>query len=119
MKLDLIKRNLKKELNSWLMISLVVAVVILLPIPFIFTTIFQEPNENWLHIRQFLLKNYVMNTIILVVFTGLFTAILGVSLAWIVSAYDFPLKRFFQWGLLLTLSIPTFIAAYTYRTMLG
>ncbi|RUL49028.1 MULTISPECIES: iron ABC transporter permease [Lysinibacillus] len=119
MKLDLIKRNLKKELNSWWIISLVGAVVILLPILFIFFTIFQEPNENWLHIRQYLLKNYVTNTILLVVLTGIFTAFLGVSLAWLIAAYDFPLRKFFRWGLLLPLSIPTFIAAYTYRTMLG
>lgn len=119
MKTQLIRRNMKKEFNGWWIISLVGAVVILLPILFIFSSIFQEANENWLHIRQYLLKNYVANTIILVVLTGIFTALLGVTLAWIIAAYDFPLKRFFRWGLLLPLSIPTFIAAYTYRTMLG
>ena len=119
MKAELIKRNIKKEFNGWWVISLVGAVVILLPILFIFSSIFQEPNENWLHIRQFLLKNYIANTVILVVLTGIFTAFLGVTLAWLIAAYDFPLKSFFRWGLILPLSIPTFIAAFTYRTMLG
>ncbi|RHW33989.1 iron ABC transporter permease [Lysinibacillus yapensis] len=119
MKLDLMKRNLKKELNGWWIISLVGAVVILLPILFIFSTIFQEPNENWIHIRQYLLSNYVANTLLLVGLTGTFTAFLGVSLAWLIAAYDFPLRKFFRHGLLLPLAIPTFIAAYTYRTMLG
>ena len=119
MKAELIKRNIKKEFNGWWIISLVGAVVILLPILFIFSSIFQEPNENWLHIRQYLLKNYVANTFTLVVLTGIFTAFLGVTLAWLIAAYDFPLKRFFRWGLILPLSIPTFIAIYTYRTMLG
>ena len=106
MKAELIKRNIKKEFNGWWIISIVGAVVILLPILFIFSSIFQEPNENWLHIRQYLLKNYVANTVILVVLTGIFTAFLGVTLAWLVAAYDFPLKRFFRWGLILPLSIP-------------
>ena len=119
MKTELIKRKIKKEFNGWWIISLVGAVVILLPILFIFSSIFQEPNENWLHIRQYLLKNYVANTLILVVLTSIFTAFLGVTLAWLIAAYDFPLKRFFRWGLLLPLSIPTFIAIYTYRAMLG
>ena len=119
MKLELIKRNIKKEFNGWWIISLVGAVVILLPILFIFSSIFQEPNENWLHIRQYLLGNYVANTLTLVVLTSIFTAFLGVTLAWLIAAYDFPLKRFFRWGLMLPLSIPTFIAIYTYRTMLG
>ena len=86
MKAELIKRNIKKEFNGWWIISLVGAVVILLPILFIFSSIFQDPNENWLHIRQYLLKNYVANTLILVVLTSIFTAFLGVTLAWLQSA---------------------------------
>ena len=119
MKAELVKRNIKKEFNGWWMISLVGAVVILLPILFIFSSIFQEPNENWLQIQAYLLKNYVANTFTLVVLTGILTAFLGVTLAWLTAAYDFPLKRFFRWGLILPLSIPTYIATYTYRTMLG
>ena len=119
MKAELVKRNIKKEFNGWWMISLVGAVVILLPILFIFSSIFQEPNENWLQIQAYLLKNYVSNTFTLVVLTGILTAFLGVTLAWLTAAYDFPLKRFFRWGLILPLSIPTYIATYTYRTMLG
>ena len=119
MKAELVKRNIKKEFNGWWIISLVGAVVILLPILFIFSSIFQEPNENWLQIQAYLLKNYVTNTFTLVVLTGILTAFLGVTLAWLTAAYDFPLKRFFRWGLILPLSIPTYIATYTYRTMLG
>ena len=47
------------------------------------------------------------------------TSLIGVTLAWLIAAYDFPLKRFFRWGLILPLSIPTFIAAFTYKAMLG
>ncbi|MBS4190635.1 iron ABC transporter permease [Bacillus sp. FJAT-49705] len=112
-----LKRFLQKDFNSWWMISIIGAAVILLPILFIFFSLFQEPNENWFQIREYLLKTYVANTVILVLLTGIFTAILGVSLAWLVAAYDFPLKRFFRWGLLLPLAIPPYIAAYTYKTM--
>ena len=83
MKAELIKRNIKKEFNGWWMISLVGAVVILLPILFIFSSIFQEPNENWLQIRQYLLKNYVANTVhtcgLNWYFYGLFRGNLGVA----------------------------------------
>lgn len=119
MKAEVIRRNIKKDFNSWYVISIIGAVVILLPILFIFSSIFQDSNENWLHIRQYLLKNYLVNTFILVIATGILTSILGVTLAWLIAAYDFPLKSFFRWGLILPLSIPTFIAAFTYRAMLG
>ncbi|WP_110113459.1 iron ABC transporter permease [Bacillus sp. CGMCC 1.16541] len=114
-----IKRFLRKDFNGWWLISMIGAAIILLPILFIFLSIFQEPNENWFQIRQYLLKNYVANTVILVLLTGIFTATLGVSLAWLIAAYDFPLRRFFRWGLILPLAIPPYIAAYTYRTMLS
>ncbi|WP_066291176.1 ABC transporter permease [Bacillus sp. FJAT-29937] len=117
MGINQIKQFFKKDFNSWWVISLMGAAVILLPILFIFFSLFQEPNDNWFQIRQYLLKTYVANTVILVVLTGIFTALLGVTLAWLTSAYDFPLKRFFRWGLLLPLAIPPYIAAYTYRTM--
>jgi len=55
----------------------------------------------------------------LTVLTGLLTALLGVSLAWLVAAHDFPLRRFFRWALLLPLAIPPYIAAYTYSNMLS
>lgn len=119
MNLQFAKRYIQKEMNGWWVISLIGAAVILLPILFVFFSLFQEPNENWFQIRQYLLKNYVANTIILVTLTGVFTAFLGVTLAWLMAAYDFPLKRFFSWGLLLPLAIPPYIAAYTYRTMLS
>jgi iron(III) transport system permease protein len=119
MKLEMVKRYAQKELNGWWMISIIGATVILLPILYVFLEIFQHPNENWYQIREYLLKNYVANTVILVSITGLLTIFLGVTLAWLTSAYDFPLRKFFRWGLILPLAIPPYIAAYTYRTMLS
>jgi len=112
-------RNIKLNTNGWLLISLIGVAVILLPIFSIFVSLFETPNENWEHIKQYLLANYVLYTIGLVLFTGLFTVIIGVTLAWLVAAYDFPLKRFFHWALVLPLSIPPYIAAYTYSAMLS
>jgi iron(III) transport system permease protein len=114
-----IKRYIRKELNGWWIISMIGAAVVLLPVLFIFFSIFQEPNENWFQIRQYLLKNYIANTFILVALTGVFTAFLGVTLAWLIAAFDFPLKKFFRWGLILPIAIPPYIGAYTYRTMLS
>ncbi|OIU67021.1 ABC transporter permease [Rossellomorea aquimaris] len=119
MRIQSVKHFFRKDFNGWWLVSLMGAAIILLPILFIFFSIFQEPNENWYQIKEYLLKNYAANSIILVLLTGIFTAVLGVSLAWIIAAYDFPMRRFFSWGLLLPLAIPPYIAAYTYRTMLS
>ncbi|MEX2104053.1 MAG: ABC transporter permease subunit, partial [Bacilli bacterium] len=76
-------------------------------------------NENWQHIKEYMLTDYIFQSLTLVLFTGLFTVIIGVTLAWIVTAYEFPFKRFFRWAFILLLAIPPYIAAYTYSSMLS
>lgn len=110
-------RALKKHTNSWLILSLLGAAVVLLPLFPIVASLLKPTNENWQHIREYLLANYLLNTLILVALTAFFAGALGVSLAWMVAAYDFPLRRFFRWALLLPLAMPPYIAAYTYTTM--
>lgn len=110
-------RALKKQANGWLLISLVGAAVVSLPLSAIILSLFKAPNENWQQIREYLLRDYLQHSLWLVLFTGLLTVVLGTTLAWVIAAYDFPLRRFFRWALLLPLAIPPYIAAYTYSTM--
>ncbi|OUM90353.1 MAG: iron ABC transporter [Bacillus thermozeamaize] len=110
---------MKRLLNSWTTVSLIGVTVVLLPNLYILFHLFQPPGENWQHVKQYLLKDYILESLGLVVFTGLFTVLIGVTLAWLVAAYDFPLRRFFRWGFVLPLAIPPYIAAYTYSTMLS
>lgn len=110
-------RDFKKNANGWLWISLIGAAVILLPIFSILAALFKPTNENWAHIQQFLLKDYALQTVWLLLGTGLATVIVGTGLAWLVAAYDFTGKRFFRWAFVLPLAIPPYIAAYTYSTM--
>lgn len=112
-------RAREKLTNGWLLVSLLAGAVVLLPIFSIFLSIFHTPNENWHQIKQYLLKDYVLQSVSLALFTGIFTVLIGVTLAWLIAAYDFPLKRFFRWALVLPLAIPPYIAAYTYSTMLS
>lgn len=106
-------------MNGWLSASLLGAAIILLPILAIFLSLLQEPTENWAHIKQYLLKDYVLQSVWLLLFTGFFTMLIGVALAWLIAAYDFPMKSFFRWALVLPLAVPPYIAAYTYSNMLS
>ena len=45
---------------------------------------------------------------------GLISLIFGISTAWLVTRYNFPLKTFLEWGLLLPAAIPSYIIAYIY-----
>ncbi|MFC2946875.1 ABC transporter permease [Virgibacillus sediminis] len=112
-------RNIKNNINSWTILSIIFVCLILLPNLSIIIQFFNEPNENWFHIKEYMLNTYITNSLILVLFVGLFAALIGSSLAWIISAYDFPLRGFFQWGLILPLAIPPYIGAYTYHGILN
>lgn len=109
----------KIKINGWLGLSTIFMLMILIPNIDVIIHLFKKPNENWYHIKEYLLKDYILNTAIIAVATGGLTMIIGTSLAWIVSAYDFPMRKFFRWALILPLSIPPYIAAYTYAGMLS
>ncbi len=67
-----------------------------------------------MHIKAYLLQGYVINSLVIVFYVALFTILIGVSLAWIVSMYDFPGASAFKWLLILPMAIPTYINAFIY-----
>ncbi len=112
-------RQLKAQLNPWAIWSSVIIVILLLPHVSLVRQFITSSSENWEHIKQYLLQEMMLNTAILVLFTASFTILIGVSAAWLVSAFDFPLRRFLRWGLFLPLTIPPYIGAYTYHGILN
>lgn len=110
---------LKRQLNGWAILSFIALVFIVLPGVVVLVELFAPVNENWQHIREYLLPTYVRNTLFIMLATGLLTTIIGTSLAWFVTVYDFPFRRFFKWALILPLAIPPYIGAYTYHGILN
>ncbi|MFI8711785.1 ABC transporter permease [Brevibacillus brevis] len=115
----LLRRSLRRKLNGWVTLSVIGAFLALLPSLYIFFGLFQKQNENWQHIQEYMLLDYALQSLWLVLGTGACTIIVGVTLAWLVAAYDFPLRRFFSFAFVLPLAIPPYIAAYTYGSMLS
>ncbi|MGM8363863.1 ABC transporter permease [Virgibacillus sp. W0181] len=112
-------RTLPGYLNIWTICSVIIVILVLLPNVSILISFFTEKTANWQHIQEFILPTLLKNTSIIIFFTGVLSILIGTSLAWIVSAYDFPMKRFFKWALILPLAIPPYIAAYTYNGILN
>ncbi|MBK8972267.1 MAG: iron ABC transporter permease [Hahellaceae bacterium] len=79
-----------------------------------------NPEENpWPHLLETVLPNYLYNTFALLIGVGACSVGLGFSLAWLFRFYDFPLKRFFSWALLLPFAMPAYIMAYVYTDFLS
>ena len=50
--------------------------------------------------------------------TGAVTAVTGAGLAWLMTGFHFPGRRWLEWAVLLPLAIPTYIVAYAYLDVL-
>lgn len=105
--------------NGWAVCSTIIAAMIVLPNLSVLHHLFDAPTQVWFHIRQHLLRDYVVTTVRLTLSVLAVSTLIAVPLAWFVTVYDFPGKGLLSFGLALPLAIPPYIAAYTYSGMLG
>ena len=102
------------QFNRWGFSIVVIALLMALPILVIASFIFQPNNENWQHLFDTLLGDYVLNSFLLMLGVSAGVLTMGVITAWLTSMCDFAGRRFFSWALLLPLAFPAYIIAYTY-----
>jgi iron(III) transport system permease protein len=77
-----------------------------------------ETRDTWRHLASTVLSEYVASTLWLCAGVGLGAAAVGVATAWLVTAYEFPGRRFLDWALVLPLAVPAYVMAYTYTDLL-
>lgn len=104
--------------DIWRWSVLVPALLLALPVLVIFASVFDAQPEVWRHLRQTVLPDYVVNSLLLAVGTGFGALIIGTTTAWIVSQYQFIGRKWLQWLLLLPMAMPAYIIAYTYTGLL-
>ena len=105
--------------KKWVIASLFLGLLLLLPMFFLFTKLFQVPSFDFFYLWDTLLLDYSFNTFYLILITSVFAIIFGVMPAWFVSNYDFKLRNFFDLVLYLPLAIPTYIMSFTYSDLLS
>ena len=65
-----------------------------------------------------LLPRYALTTLLLMALVALGTFAVGTGSAWLVTAYDFPGRRWLEIGLVLPLAFPGYVLAYAYTDLL-
>ena len=103
-----------KTADFWLISSLVTMLLIGTPIYTVILGLWGGPGPSWTHLQKYLLADYVTNSLGLVIGTGLLTLLWGIPAAWFVSTTRFPGRKALEWLLIMPLSIPTYIMAFTY-----
>ena len=104
--------------NGWVVSTLIISLLVVLPLMVITPSLFVRGDEVWEHILHRLVPGYVLNTVILMIGVGLLTTIFGLGAAWLVTMYQFPGRRIFQWALILPIAIPAYISGFTWAGIL-
>ncbi|WP_265516549.1 ABC transporter permease [Nitratireductor luteus] len=114
-KLPAIDRRARRQSHKWpIGIVAVVAAIVLLPVATLVVTALGSTGEDWPHLARYVLPQSIVTTLELLVLVALGSGIIGVGCAWLVVAYEFPMRRVFAWALVLPLAVPPYLAAYAF-----
>ena len=106
--------KLLKTIDGWKIASALIASAVLMPLLVLFFSFSKPETDIWRHISENLLGDLAINTAALASGVLALTAILGVSLAWLTAACDFPGRKWFSWLLLLPMAVPAYVMAFVF-----
>ena len=105
----------KRPDHPWLRFTaLAVCAVVLLPIFSLAYVALSGSGDDWPHLFRNVLPGASLTTIYLLALVAAATTVAGVTTAWMVVAYEFPLRRTLAWALVLPLAVPSYLAAYAF-----
>ena len=96
------------------LVAIAVSAVVLLPIVSLAYVALSGTGEDWPHLIENVLPGASRTTLFLLFLVATITSIVGVTAAWLVVAFDFPLRRTCSWALVLPLAVPSYLAAYAF-----
>ena len=102
-----------KNLNIWFFSSLVVSIIVSIPIITVFTSFFDNTTNYFDILKNTFLFEYIFSSFVLLFGVLIFSLLIGVGCAYLVSFYDFPGVKFFKWALILSFAVPAYIYAYS------
>ncbi|MEM7100072.1 MAG: iron ABC transporter permease [Pseudomonadota bacterium] len=116
---DSIKTTSFVRPSIWSAGAIGIAVPISIPIIAILLTFLTPTSEVWEHLRESVLLEYIVNTIILLILVGGLSAAMGVVTAWLVATRNFPGRGWIMWALMLPIAAPAYVVAYAYADLLS
>lgn len=87
---------------------------VLLPILSLAYVALSGTAEDWPHLIANVLPRSSLTTLYLLALVAVATSIIGVTGAWLVVTFDFPMRKSFSWALVLPLAVPPYLAAYAF-----
>ncbi|MEH3110659.1 MAG: iron ABC transporter permease [Agrobacterium cavarae] len=98
--------------------AMLLSSLVAMPLIAIFVIALTGGTNGWQHLIVNVLPRSGAQTLLLLIMTGAFTTITGVTAAWLVTMFDFPFRRLLSFALVLPLAIPSYLAAYAFGEFL-
>ena len=97
-----------------LLLAAALAALVVTPVGVVLASVFTPTPEVWAHLWRTRLPGMLLTTAALVVAVGTGSLVLGTGLAWLVTAYAFPLRRLVGWVLVLPLAAPGYVLGFVW-----
>lgn len=105
--------------SSLSVLALGASALIALPLLYVAYTAASADLGLWSRLWGTRIPELLTNTVTLALTVALSTLLLGVSLAWLVTRFQFPGRALWDWLLVLPIAIPSYVLAYIYTYLLG
>ena len=102
----------------WQYLSLLILVFLSVPIASIVFISLGQSGDLWGHLFDTVLPRYILTTFWLMIGSVIGASIIGVSIAWVTSVYDFKGKTLLSTLLTLPLAMPAYLMAYVWTDLL-
>ena len=101
------------------LVATAAALLVIAPVvAVLFQSVLGEGQGTIAHLVQTVLPRFVLASIELAAAVLTLTLLMGVGCAWLVAAFEFPLRRWLIPALVLPLAVPAFVMAYSYTDAL-
>lgn len=104
--------------RSLRLVGIVVAVLLLVPLVSVGSSVFVADKGAWAHISATILPGLVANSLLLAAGVAIGVSVVGTVTAWLTANHEFPGRRQLEWTLILPLAIPAYVMAYAYTDVL-
>ncbi|WP_342642322.1 ABC transporter permease [Rhodoligotrophos ferricapiens] len=108
-------RTISRAGGSWTVAAALISALAIAPIIALVWIAVIHPTANaWPHLLATVLPGSARTTALLLLGVLGVVLVVGTSTAWLVSMYDFPGRRVFDWALAVPLAMPTYLSAFAY-----
>ena len=100
------------------LLGLAVAMLLLVPLLSVGSSVFVADHGVWAHIGNTVLPGLVANSLMLALGVAIGVAVIGTYAAWLTANHEFPGRKLLEWAMILPLAIPAYVMAYAYTDVL-